>query len=124
MQRHSIAKATSLVILTVAALVVLFMSGPEGLTAIEIALALPAVYVCYNSSENSNRSSNVAKEVSIADKYGKVIIPVRLDNSPMNPKMDYDLAGIDFVDLFSFDEHNTTKLKNAILGQLAMNNSL
>ncbi len=75
------------------------------------------------SSENSNKSDNVAKEISIADKYGKIIIPVRLDTSPMNPKMDYDLAGIDFVDMFSFEEKSLTKLRNAILGHLAMNNS-
>ncbi len=79
--------------------------------------------VLFLSSENSNKSDNVAKEISIADKYGKIIIPVRLDTSPMNPKMDYDLAGIDFVDLFSFEEKSLTKLRNAILGHLAMNNS-
>lgn len=79
--------------------------------------------VLFLSSENSNKSDNVAKEISIADKYGKVIIPVRLDRSPMNPKIDYDLAGIDFVDLFSFEEKSLAKLRNAILGHLAMNNS-
>lgn len=79
--------------------------------------------VLFLSSENSNKSDNVAKEISIADKYGKIIIPVRLDTSPMNPKMDYDLAGIDFVDLFSFEEKSIAKLRNAILGHLAMNNS-
>ena len=79
--------------------------------------------VLFLSSENSNKSDNVAKEISIADKYGKIIIPVRLDISPMNPKMDYDLASIDFVDLFSFEEKNIAKLRNAILGNLAMNNS-
>lgn len=79
--------------------------------------------VLFLSSEHSNQSDNVAKEISIADKYGKVIIPVRLDSSPMNPKMDYDLAGIDFVDLFSFEEKSLKKLRNAILGHLAMNNS-
>lgn len=82
-----------------------------------------SIIVLFLSSENSNRSDNVAKEISIADKYGKVIIPVRLDTSPMNPKMDYDLAGIDFVDLFSFEEKSLAKLRNAILGHLAMNNS-
>ena len=79
--------------------------------------------VLFLSSENSNKSNNVAKEISIADKYGKIIIPVRLDKSPMNPKMEYDLAGIDFIDLFSFDENNLAKLRNAILGHLAMYDS-
>lgn len=79
--------------------------------------------VLFLSSESSNKSDNVAKEISIADKYGKVIIPVRLDTSPMNPKMDYDLAGIDYVDLFSFEEKSLAKLRNAILGHLAMSRS-
>lgn len=79
--------------------------------------------VLFLSSENSNKSDNVSKEISLADKYGKIIIPVRLDTSPMNPKIDYDLAGIDYVDLFSFEEKNLAKLRNAILGHLAMNYS-
>lgn len=80
--------------------------------------------VLFLSSEHSNKSTNVAKEISIADQYNKIIIPVRLDSSPMHPKIAYDLVGIDFVDLFSFDEKSIAKLKSAILGQLAMNNSL
>ena len=76
--------------------------------------------VLFLSSEASNNSSNVAKEISIADKYGKIIIPARLDDSPMNPKIDYDLAGIDFVDLLTFDEKNLARLKNAILAHVAM----
>ncbi len=80
--------------------------------------------VLFLSSENSNKSVNVAKEIGLADKYGKVIIPVRLDRSPLNPKMDYDLSGIDFVDLFTFDEKSTSKLRNAILGHIAMSASI
>lgn len=60
--------------------------------------------VLFLSSESSNKSLNVAKEISIADQYNKIIIPIRLDSSPMHPKIAYDLAGIDFIDLFSFDE--------------------
>ena len=79
--------------------------------------------VMFLSSEYSNQSDNVAKEISLADKYDKIIIPVRLDNSPMHPRIDYDLSGIDFVDLYSFEEKSIAKLRNAILGHLAMNNS-
>lgn len=82
-----------------------------------------AEIVLFLSSENSNKSDNVAKEISIADKYGKVIIPVRLDPSPLNPKLDYDLASIDYVDLFSFEEKSLDRLRNAILGHLAMSQS-
>lgn len=76
------------------------------------------------SSVNSNRSDNVAKEISLANKFNKVIISVKLDNSPMNPKMEYDLSGIDFVELYSFDEKNTNRLANAILAHIAMNGSV
>lgn len=79
--------------------------------------------VLFLSSAHSNESSNVAKEISIADQYNKLIIPARLDSSPMNPKIAYDLVGIDFLDLFSFDEKSISRLKNAILGQLARTNS-
>lgn len=80
--------------------------------------------VLFLSSENSNSSENVTKEISIASEKHKIIIPVRLDASAMHPTIAYDLAGIDFLDLFSFDENSQAKLKNAILGQLAMNNSI
>lgn len=80
--------------------------------------------VLFLSSENSNKSSNVAKEISIADQHNKIIIPVRLDASAMHPKIAYDLAGIDFLDLFTFDEKSVGKLKNAILGQLAISSSI
>lgn len=76
--------------------------------------------VLFLSSENSNGSINVAKEISIADQYNKLIIPVRLDSSPMHPKIAYDLAGIDFLDLFTLEDRSMQKLKTAILGQLAM----
>lgn len=80
-----------------------------------------AEIVLFLSSKDSNQSPNVAKEIAVADKYGKVIIPAHLDDSPLNPQIDYDLAGIDFVDLSTFDENHLGKLRNAILGHLAMN---
>lgn len=80
--------------------------------------------VLFLSSENSNKSDNVAKEISLADKFNKVIIPVKLDNSPMNPKMEYDLSGIDFVELYSFDEKNTSRLASALLAHITMNRAM
>ncbi len=77
--------------------------------------------VLFLSSANSNTSPNVAKEIALADKFNKVIIPVRLDNAPLNRQINYDLSTIDFVDLFTFDENSVSKLKKSILGNLAMN---
>lgn len=79
-----------------------------------------AEIVIFLSSHNSNASSNVAKEIGIADKYNKVIIPVRIDDSPFNPKMEYDLSSIDSVDFISGDDKSLKKLKNAIQAQLTI----
>jgi len=38
--------------------------------------------VLFISSVNSNASHNVAKEISIADKFKKTILPVRIDDAP------------------------------------------
>lgn len=46
----------------------------------------------FMSSENSNKSRNVVSEVSIAMKYGKKIIPVRLDMSPYSESIEYDIS--------------------------------
>ena len=78
--------------------------------------------VLFLSSENSNKSAHVAKEIGIADKYNKVIIPIRLDTSAYNPKMDYDLSSIDAIDFTSTDDKNTRKLHAAIIAQIRMNN--
>lgn len=78
--------------------------------------------VLFISSENSNASSNVAKEVSMADKYGKIIIPIRLDTSPFSPKIDYDLNCIDSIDLFERKSENLEKLRKTILGKLVIAN--
>ncbi len=78
--------------------------------------------VLFLSSENSNKSSHVAKEIGIADKYNKVIIPVRLDMSAYNPKMDYDLSGIDAIDFTNTDDKSSRKLHAAIIAQIRMNN--
>lgn len=79
--------------------------------------------VLFLSSENSNKSDNVAKEISLADQYNKIIIPVHFDQSPVNPSIAYDLAGIDYLELYSFDASSISKLKTAILGQLSIADS-
>lgn len=51
----------------------------------------------FMSSENSNLSRNVVNEVSIAMKYGKKIIPIRLDMSPYSASIEYDIINHDYV---------------------------
>lgn len=55
------------------------------------------------SSENSNRSVNVVKEVGIAEGEGKRIIPIRIDESPYNESIYYDLVNKDWADFKSED---------------------
>jgi hypothetical protein len=44
-------------------------------------------------SAASNASPHVLREVTLADQYSKKIIPVRLDDTPMRPELEYLLSG-------------------------------
>ena len=48
-------------------------------------------------SYRSNKSQNVISEISIAMKYGKKIIPIRLDMSHYYESIDYDIVNHDYV---------------------------
>lgn len=54
--------------------------------------------VLFFSSEHSNQSDWTAKEIGIAVKYKKHIIPIKLDNSNFNEDVEFDLVNLDFVD--------------------------
>ena len=70
----------------------------------------------FMSSENSNKSCNVVSEVSIAMKYGKKIIPVRLDMSPYSESIEYDIINHDYVayDKSRMEESNREMLKKIV----------
>lgn len=50
-------------------------------------------------SAASQQSSNVAKEMSLAESNNKPILPVKIDNSPIQSDFSYSLAGIQFIDM-------------------------
>lgn len=54
--------------------------------------------VLFFSSEHSNVSDWTAKEIGIAVKYKKRIIPILLDHSNFNETVEFDLVNLDFVD--------------------------
>lgn len=58
------------------------------------------------SSANSNKSRNTIKEVSIAEHSNKPILPVRIDDSPYNKSLEYDLCNRHWIQLkdMSFDD--------------------
>ena len=51
------------------------------------------------SSVNSNKSRNTVKEVGLAEKSNKVILPVRIDDSPYNKSLEYDLCNRHWIQL-------------------------
>ena len=65
------------------------------------------------SSENSNKSSNVVSEVSLAMSHGKRVIPVRLDMTPYAESIEYDIINHDYVvyDKSRLEDSNTEMLK-------------
>lgn len=72
--------------------------------------------VLFLSSENSNMSENVIKEVSVAVELKKMIIPVKLDKSPYADSIAYDLTGIDFVNY----ENEKERLERNVISQLTL----
>ena len=54
--------------------------------------------ILFFASRSANESEWTAKEIGVANKFGKHIIPVRLDNSPYNESVLFDLVNIDYVD--------------------------
>lgn len=58
------------------------------------------------SSANSNNSRHTIKEVSLAEKSNKVILPVRIDDSPYNKSLEYDLCNRHWIQLDDNDLEN------------------
>jgi hypothetical protein len=54
--------------------------------------------VLFLSSQNSNQSSNVIKEIGIAVHYKKPIIPIKLDAYSYDVNIEYDLCNIDYIE--------------------------
>lgn len=83
-----------------------------------------AELVLFISSENSNSSTNVAKEISLADKLNKTILPIRLDNTAYASMIEYDLIGIDYIDYINREPSALEKLRKSILGRLMIEGKL
>ena len=59
------------------------------------------------SSANSNQSRNTIKEVGLAEKNNKVILPVRIDDSPYNKSLEYDLCNRHWIQLSDMGDIET-----------------
>ena len=85
---------------------------------VEIIEAIQASKVLiFVSSVNSNKSPNTIKEVSIAEKYGKVVIPIRIDDSAYDKSLEYDLCNKDWMNFqenVDYDASAMTLYENLI----------
>ncbi len=81
-----------------------------------------AKIVVFVSSEQSSSREWVTREVIYADKKGKKIFPVRLDDTPFNKNLDIILPAHNFFDLFELDEHSLNKFVEKLIDQLKTGN--
>ncbi len=72
--------------------------------------------VLFLSSERSNKSDNVIKEISVAVEQKKHIIPIKIDNAPYADSIAYDLTGIDYINYSEQKE----ELVHKIFSQLTL----
>ena len=100
-----------------------FYSG-ENFKAVIVDAIEKSDLVLFISSVNSNASYNVAKEISIADKFKKTILPVRIDDAPYSSVIEYDLIGVDHIDYSKRSNESLEKLRKSILARLLISNTL
>ena len=68
--------------------------------------------VLFLSSENSNQSSNVVKEIGLAVKNEKPIIPIKLDLTSYDENIEYDLCSIDYIEYAKTNEFEKRLMDN------------
>ncbi|MEL7285970.1 MAG: toll/interleukin-1 receptor domain-containing protein, partial [Pseudomonadota bacterium] len=73
---------------------------------------------CLMCSAQAFESDHVRREVYLADKYGKTMVPIRLDESEMPEDIEYFLIGRQWVDVFEMDESDRSQAIKAILSNL------
>ena len=74
--------------------------------------------VIFISSQNSNESINVIREMGYAVRQDKIIIPLLLDDAPYAKSIRLDIADIDQI-CFTGDEDSKTKLLTSLAYALA-----
>lgn len=57
--------------------------------------------VVFFSSRNSNQSKWTAREIGVAVDSDKTIIPIRIDDSPYNKEVKFDLVNLNYYDLYN-----------------------
>lgn len=71
--------------------------------------------VCLMCSARAFESDHVRREVYLADKYKKGLLPVRLDTAEMPEDIEYFLAGVQWVDLAGADpDEHAERVRRAL----------
>lgn len=75
---------------------------------------------CLMCSEQAFASDHVRREVYLADKYGKDMVPIRLDGAEMPEDIEYFLIGKQWVDLNALqDDERLEALEAALSGAVS-----
>ena len=72
---------------------------------------------CLMCSEQAFESDHVRREVYLADKYGKAMVPIKLDGAEMPEDIEYFLAGRQWVDLTSLSEEERAAVIHGALSE-------
>ena len=83
-------------------------SGDEFKRVILRAIKESSVVVFF-SSEHSNQSDWTAKEIGVAVKYRKHIVPIILDSSNYNEVVEFDLINLDYVNYVDIKQQSAVK---------------
>lgn len=68
--------------------------------------------ILFLSSENSNQSQNVVKEIGLAVKNDKPIIPIKFDTCSYDVNIEYDLCNIDYIEYSHTDDFTKRLIDN------------
>ncbi|MEO1553843.1 MAG: toll/interleukin-1 receptor domain-containing protein, partial [Pseudomonadota bacterium] len=72
---------------------------------------------CLMCSAQAFESDHVRREVYLADKYGKKMVPIRLDATEMPEDIEYFLIGRQWIDLFEVAEEDRLKAIKSLLSE-------
>ncbi len=73
------------------------------------------------STKNSNEKSRwTSKEIATADELGKLIIPVRIDNTKYNKRVAFRISDLHFIEYYNDPEKGITDLINVIKKHLQL----
>lgn len=71
---------------------------------------IPAIknarFILYLMSENSSESTWTWREISYAEKLGKRIIPIKIDNSPISEQFLFEFPHLQIIDAIPFSIHS------------------